>query len=66
MIYYCIQAENIPEMRYYTELALDASVQANNHEAIMNLHSGGLYHLMIGDESSRSVISPVYFQIALV
>ena len=51
MIYYCIQTENIPEMRYYTELALDASVQANNHEAIaMNLRLKGLYHLMIGDE----------------
>ena len=38
-------------MRYYTELALDASVQANNHEAIaMNLRLKGLYHLMIGDE----------------
>ena len=51
MIYYCIQTENIPEMRYYTELALDASVQANNHEAIaINLRLKGLYHLMIGDE----------------
>ena len=38
-------------MRYYTELALDASVQANNHEAIaINLRLKGLYHLMIGDE----------------
>ena len=51
MIYYCIQTENIPEMRYYTERALDASVQANNHEAIaVNLRLKGLYHLMIGDE----------------
>jgi len=51
MIYYCIQTENILEMRYYTDLALDASVQANNHEAIaINLRLKGLYHLIIGDE----------------
>lgn len=49
LIYYCIQVENIPEMKYYTELALDASVEANNHEAIaINLRLHGLYYLMIG------------------
>ncbi|MBP2619995.1 AAA family ATPase [Streptococcus panodentis] len=55
VIYYCIQTENIPEMRYYTELALDASVQANNHEAIaVNLRLKGLYHLMVGEEEKAA------------
>ncbi|PZO95347.1 MAG: LuxR family transcriptional regulator [Streptococcus pyogenes] len=49
LIYYCIQVENIPEMKYYTELALEAAAQANNHEAIaLNLRLSGLYHLIIG------------------
>lgn len=49
LIYYCIQVENIPEMKYYTDLALDASVEANNHEAIaINLRLHGLYYLMVG------------------
>ncbi|MDO4666730.1 MAG: AAA family ATPase [Streptococcus sp.] len=51
LIYYCIQVESISEMNYYTELALDASVQANNHVAIgTNLRLRGLYFLMVGDE----------------
>ena len=50
IIHYCIQAENIPEMKYYIGLALEASVQDNNHEAIaINLRLNGLYHLMTGD-----------------
>ena len=32
--YYCIQTENIPEMAYYTDLALEDAIQANNHEVI--------------------------------
>ncbi|MBP2623968.1 AAA family ATPase [Streptococcus oricebi] len=58
LIHYCIQSENIPEMRYYTDLALDAAVQDNNHEAIgINLRLKGLYHLMIGDikEAARLI-----------
>ena len=34
IIYYCIQTENISEMAYYTDLALEDAIQANNHEAI--------------------------------
>ncbi|MGT2752655.1 BTAD domain-containing putative transcriptional regulator [Streptococcus porcinus] len=49
IIHYCIQVENISEMKYYTELALDAAVSANNYEAIaIQLRLSGLYFLMIG------------------
>ena len=34
IIYYCIQTENISEMAYYTDLALEDAIQANNHEVI--------------------------------
>lgn len=55
VIYYCIQTENLEEMAYYTDLALEAAVQANNHEAIaLHLRLKGLYHLMIGDEEQAT------------
>ncbi|MGT2887597.1 AAA family ATPase [Streptococcus didelphis] len=59
LIYYCIQVENLPEMHYYTELALEASAQANNHEAIaLNLRLSGLYQLMIGQvKEARKLIN---------
>lgn len=45
IIYYCIQTENISEMAYYTDLALEDAIQANNHEAIaIQLRLKGLYH----------------------
>ena len=31
IIYYCIQTENISEMAYYTDLALEDAIQANYH-----------------------------------
>ena len=55
IIYYCIQTENISEMAYYTDLALEDAIQANNHEAIaIQLRLKGLYHLMIGDEEQAT------------
>lgn len=55
VIAYCIQTENLSEMRYYTDLALEAAVEANNHEAIaVNLRLKGLYYLMVGDEVQAS------------
>lgn len=51
LIYYCVQSENIIEMKHYSELALQASVQANSHEDIaIHLRLRGLYHLMVGEE----------------
>lgn len=50
IIHYCIQVENISEMKYYTELALEAAITANNYEAIaIQLRLSGLYHLMTGN-----------------
>ena len=55
IIYYCIQTENISEMAYYTDLALEDAIQANNHEAIaIQLRLKGLYHLMVGDEEQAT------------
>ncbi|MTB64954.1 AAA family ATPase [Streptococcus sp. zg-86] len=52
IIHYCIQVENLSEMKFYTDLALDTAVTANNHEAIAtHLRLKGLYHLMMGEES---------------
>ena len=55
IIYYCIQTENISEMAYYTDLALEDAIQANNHEAIaIQLRLKGLYYLMVGDEEQAT------------
>lgn len=55
IIYYCIQTENLSEMAYYTDLALEDAIQANNHEAIaIQLRLKGLYHLMVGDEEQAT------------
>ena len=55
IIYYCIQTENISEMAYYTDLALEDAIQANNHEIIaIQLRLKGLYHLMVGDEEQAT------------
>lgn len=55
IIYYCIQTENISEMAYYTDLALEDAIQANNHEVIaIQLRLKGLYHLMVGDEEQAT------------
>ena len=55
IIYYCIQTENISEMAYYTDLALEDAIQANNHEAIaLQLRLKGLYYLMVGDEEQAT------------
>ena len=55
IIYYCIQTENISEMAYYTDLALEDAIQTNNHEAIaIQLRLKGLYHLMVGDEEQAT------------
>ena len=55
IIYYCIQTENLSEMAYYTDLALEGAIQANNHEAIaIQLRLKGLYHLMVGDEEQAT------------
>ena len=55
IIYYCIQTENISEMAYYTDFALEDAIQANNHEAIaIQLRLKGLYHLMVGDEEQAT------------
>lgn len=55
IIYYCIQTENISEMAYYTDLALEDAIQANNHEAIaIQLRLKGLYYLMAGDEEQAT------------
>ena len=51
LIYYCVQSENIIEMQHYTDLGLQASVQANSHEDIaIHLRLRGLYYLMVGQE----------------
>ena len=55
IIYYCIQTENVSEMAYYTDLALEDAIQANNHEVIaIQLRLKGLYHLMVGDEEQAT------------
>ena len=55
IIYYCIQTENLSEMAYYTDLALEDAIQANNHEAIaIQLRLKGLYYLMVGDEEQAT------------
>ena len=55
IIYYCIQTENISEMAYYTDLALEDAIQSNNHEVIaIQLRLKGLYHLMVGDEEQAT------------
>ncbi len=55
IIYYSIQTENISEMAYYTDLALEDAIQANNHEVIaIQLRLKGLYHLMVGDEEQAT------------
>ncbi|EHI69248.1 hypothetical protein STRIC_2078 [Streptococcus ictaluri 707-05] len=64
LIHYCIQVENKPEMHYYTELSLDAAVEANNFEAItINLRLKGLYHLIDGDleEAERLIHQSIQF-----
>ena len=42
-------------MAYYTDLALEDAIQANNHEVIaIQLRLKGLYHLMVGDEEQAT------------
>ncbi|KXT78055.1 BTAD domain-containing putative transcriptional regulator [Streptococcus sp. DD13] len=55
MIYYCIQTENLSELDYYSDLALEDSVRANNHEAIaLHLRLRGVYFLIKGDEEQAT------------
>ncbi|MCB5955349.1 AAA family ATPase [Enterococcus sp. CWB-B31] len=51
MIYYYIQTDNAVDMFHYIELAMNASIKANNHESIgILLRLKGLYYLMSGDK----------------
>lgn len=64
LIHYCIQVENKAEMKYYSELSLEAAVSANHFEAIaISLRFKGLYHLIIGDldEAKRLLLQSIDF-----
>lgn len=51
MIFYYIQTDNASGMFHYIELAMNASLKANNHESIgILLRLKGLYYLMSGDD----------------
>ncbi|KXT74384.1 Transcriptional regulator, LuxR family [Streptococcus sp. DD10] len=55
MIYYSIQTQNLEEMCYYSDLALETAIQINDHEAIaLHLRLKGVYFLMIGDEEQAT------------